>query len=88
MDLRPTILNILKRRPQSYGIANGSNLHKLQIDDVFPLSKKTYALLIGHEGIPTLTRVFIGKIDGKGDLRNYYPLDIPGNRWYGELMNF
>ena len=77
-DVKQAILNIIKRRATSYGIPNGSTLSKVRPDDLIGLSKKTYALLILHDTVPSHSRVFIGKLDAKGFLKNYVNLDIPG----------
>ena len=67
MDQRLQILNILKRRPQAFGIPMGSVLPRLRPDDMVSLSKKTFAVYIGHENLPALARLFIGKLDAKGE---------------------
>ena len=77
-DIKQAILNIIKRRSSSYGIPNGSCLVKTRPDDLVGLSKKTFAFLILHDTVPSHSRVFIGKLDGKGFLKNYVNLDIPG----------
>ena len=78
MDIRQNILNIMRRRPQAFGVPLGSGLNKIVPDDMIPLSKKTFAFLIPHENVPTLTRIFLAKMDQKGEIRNYFPLDLPG----------
>ena len=72
MDSRPAILNILKRRPQAFGIPLGSNLPKLRPEDLYALSKKTCALFAMHKNLPALSKVVIAKLDQKGNFLYFF----------------
>lgn len=46
-------------------------------------SKKTMAMLVPHDTVPSLTRVFVGKMELTGAMRNYSPMDLCGRELVG-----
>jgi len=62
MDNSSKILYRLKQRPTAYSLPVGNGLMKLSSQDLFSLSKKTYAFFLNNDSNPVQNKVGFVKL--------------------------
>jgi hypothetical protein len=61
-DARAGVLALFRQRPHAYNLPIGSAINDLKVDDLHPISKKSFGFFLAHKTLPAMSRVVFCKV--------------------------